>query len=274
VGEAISRVVNLNAGPLFDLARVAYSQTQTALERQPGQTQALVAIVFACAALEGFINEIGALARSIAKPLPAEGNLGAVLEEIENSHGSLGLKFDMARIVVTGESYGHGESPDQDFARLVTVRNLLVHLKEDERAAKADDTYSGEPRVLAQLRSANLVADLPAQVAGAASVVVWLSTRAVARWACNSVSDMVYSMLDSLPPGELKRTAELFYRTSFAPVAVSEGDGPVDVHYRVDIDRTVNGEPAPTSLRGASAQGSMGASGTNTARLGPPLADG
>ena len=75
-------------------------------------------------------------------------------------------------------------------------------------------------RLLDQLRAKNILAEHdPADYVGASPT--WLSvlsTRAVARWACNVASDVVLAVLDSIPESDCKHREEFFYRENFRRV--------------------------------------------------------
>jgi hypothetical protein len=78
-------------------------------------------------------------------------------------------------------------------------------------------------RVIDRLRSKSVLAqyDPAAYVGTAPNWLALLSTRAVARWACNVAAEIVGSVLDSIPASELKNLAEFFYRANFQLVGAA-----------------------------------------------------
>src|SRR5439155_18734314 len=51
------------------------------------------------------------------------------LQEIEESRGSLSLKYLIASQTLSGATFDKGSNPYQDFAILINLRNDLMHLK-------------------------------------------------------------------------------------------------------------------------------------------------
>jgi hypothetical protein len=62
-------------------------------------------------------------------------DLANVIQEIENDKGSIGLKYQMAYKIPSGHTFPRGESPFQEFQQLVSLRNLLVHLRPGDRVS-------------------------------------------------------------------------------------------------------------------------------------------
>jgi hypothetical protein len=90
---------------------------------------ALVSIVMAAAAAEAFINELGAYYRLGTTLQPAELACGEALAEVERGQGSTQLKFLLASLTLSGHMFEKGSKPFQDFSKLMTVRNSLMHPK-------------------------------------------------------------------------------------------------------------------------------------------------
>src|SRR5205809_7808207 len=89
-----------SAGAIFKLAVDAHERTAGATGREPGQLDAVTAVVMAEASLEAFINEAATLASIDAKfadPMPgAVRSFSRVLRENERSQGSIQLKYQMS----------------------------------------------------------------------------------------------------------------------------------------------------------------------------------
>jgi hypothetical protein len=101
----------------------------------------ITSIVMSALAVEAFINEL-AEAADMAQ-IGREGitscaliqlqDLANILKEAEDSQGSVTLKYQVAYLVISGGTFPRGRSPFQEFKQLVTLRNLLVHLKPGDR---------------------------------------------------------------------------------------------------------------------------------------------
>lgn len=183
----------LNSGILFSVAVSAFDRLKSApADKTGGQNDALVAILFAAATLEAFVMELALMAESDSalfghKPLQS---VAAVLDEIEHSRGSVRLKFLLAKVILGGETYDKGARPYQDFDTLFAMRDAIIHMKPEK--------ITGEPhKILRRLRAKDLCEDTEPGVT--ASWLGQISTRAVARWACNVVVEMVESLKACLP---------------------------------------------------------------------------
>lgn len=188
----------LNSGILFSVAVSAYERLKSApADKTGGQNDALIAILFSAATLEAFVMELGLMAESDSalfghKPLQS---LAPVLNETETSRGSIRLKFLLAKVMLGGETYDKGAQPYQDFDTLFAMRDTIIHLKPEK--------IMGEPhKILQRLRAKDLCEDAESGVI--ASWLAQISTRAVARWACNVVVEMVETLKASLPAASEK----------------------------------------------------------------------
>lgn len=97
---------------------------------------ALVAIVMAATAAEAFINELAGylhiLDETQADWAPIPPTLvacGDVVKDVEDSHGSVTLKYMVAAFALSGRTFDKGAAPFQDFVELIKLRNAIVHLK-------------------------------------------------------------------------------------------------------------------------------------------------
>ncbi len=183
----------LNSNILFCQARKAYLRTKGAPSEDAGQQDdALSAILFSAAALEAWIAELGLLTRMTVLPTsPTLAALGQAIEDIENSRGSVRLKYHIAMTLLTGKGYDRGAQPYQDFDLLFSLRDALVHMKPEKIAEPASERTRTE-RLVKRLSS--VAACVPQEKPGVSSWLSKMNTRSVARWACNtakSVQDSV-----------------------------------------------------------------------------------
>lgn len=112
-----------------------------AADSQALPASSITSIVMSALAVEAFINEL-AEAADMAQ-IGREGitsaalvqlqDLANALKEIEDSQGSVVLKYQMAYLILSGGTFQRDRSPFQEFKQLVTLRNLLVHLKPGDR---------------------------------------------------------------------------------------------------------------------------------------------
>jgi hypothetical protein len=198
----------LNASILFGIARGAYQDSK-----------ALVAIVLSVVALEAFINEMAEMASAAMPKAETEPQkiaaFAEILKYVEESRGSLEMKYNLAKWVCTGQFYEKDAKPYQDFADLIATRNALIHYKVLDKITFAEDGSASmaEPKILKRLESKGILADVPAGLN-----VAWIEkvgTSATARWACETAAAMVQSTIASLPEGLFKRVAEAGFGKSF-----------------------------------------------------------
>src|SRR5260370_6113810 len=93
---------------------------------------ALVAIVFAVAAFDGYLNEIAKVmvARLTSDPHkdhPRIQSLSLILPKLEEAHCQLELKLAVIDAVMGTEIWSAGTQPMQDLMLLVRLRNAIVH---------------------------------------------------------------------------------------------------------------------------------------------------
>jgi hypothetical protein len=219
----------VNSGYLFGIAKKAYERAKVAAkhERSHESLDPLISIVFAAAAGEAFISEIGELAQSAgvlgvgSEPREVQ-SVARVLSEVEDARGTTNLKFLLAKLALAGEPFDKGTNPYQDFAILIEVRNSLMHLKFDRiELVKTNELSIRHPPVITKLRSKNVLADVEG---GENTVTSWLlkiSTPAVARWSCNATAAIVKDIVESIPASDLREKANLFYYRFdvFSPVS-------------------------------------------------------
>src|SRR5258707_5137203 len=207
--------MNLHAGILFQSA-VAWSQpVSVSTEGIDARRQALAGILFAAISAETFVNEIEFIAGLNVQTFvtaPWLRALSALLEEAEESQASVLSKYQLAKFILSGETFPKGAVPFQDFALLVAIRNLTVHGKSEEAIVEKNDSGDfvwTEPKIMQRLRSAKLVTLNTSFLTIAAEefktsrfvtdVLDELTSQTTAVWACRSAAGMVNSILDAVP---------------------------------------------------------------------------
>lgn len=227
--------VFIEAGVLHEIALDAHQRCQPDPPRDRHDLAALTAITFSAFSLEAFINEVGSIASTASVQKvnpPAVATFGSAWTEVEESQGSLELKYMLARFVFAGAFYARGEAPFQDFANLLRVRNGLVHLKPKDRVIFREippDVWGDIERLkkdlerepFARLEKAQILEKLPNAIIRPApldahtSWTVRISTKTAARWACNVAADMIQSVLNFVPVCPFKNGLRVLYGDRF-----------------------------------------------------------
>lgn len=234
--------------PMFSIAVGTAKQIATPL-REPGQTAALVSVVFAAAALEAFLSEAAHLAElsttAVEEPTVVA-TFAQIMEEVERARASIQSKFQFANLILTGKSYERGSAPYQNFALLVEARNQLMHFKSGEYFLSVDgkSTVVDTLGVVEKLRSLDILCEAPPgfrievgeralffvpskvsnkTVEGQKEATVGftrlISTKATAEWACSAAAELVLDLLSKIPPSTWKDRMEHLFRPAFsAPV--------------------------------------------------------
>lgn len=215
----------VNGAVLFSRAKEAFerSKKSSTHDRQLGRMDAIDAVVFSVVALEGFINEVSELARQACSGIrndnpPSVETLGRLLREVEEKKGSLRLKFMLAHLVFTGRTYDTSSQPFQDFNLLIQLRNAIVHHKPDEFfTQEADGTIELKPaKLLSNLESKSILAEIESDVQ--TSWLNRIATSASARWACNTSSDVINSVMDIVPECHFKEQLKMLYQNHIKSV--------------------------------------------------------
>jgi hypothetical protein len=206
---------------ILDRARLAHGRITAADDLEPGQMDALDAIVFAAASTEAFINEFAAIAHERAArgstlvALPDDDRVqrtGRVLHDLEANRGAIRQKYSISHFLLCGQDYNKGAQPWQDFDALIRVRDAILHLRMDEFALdkEGNRTY---PKLVQGLSNRGILApDTPR------TTIPWIAivaTRSAAKWAINSACHIVISILDAVPSNDPLHTS---WRPGFQPM--------------------------------------------------------
>jgi hypothetical protein len=202
--------LRINADSLFRTARAAYlssvAHAEAPFSPPYGGSYPLVAVVFAAASLEGFINELAALApQHQSETMPPIGQFATLAAEADAGRASTKLKFQLAFLVFDGQPLDHGRQPYQDFDLLFAVRNEIIHLKEDPIYPTVPGGEPTLPKIARRLDSRRVKLNLPKTVNPLTgdyidgSFVSLLSTPEVAKWACETAANMVQAVCAVIP---------------------------------------------------------------------------
>ena len=217
-------VRSYSAGHLFYLAKAAYERTKGGKSPQEaGKSDAIVSIIFSASSLEAFINELPDMAKNdiehtgIKHPEAVKSFI-TIMNEIEDSRGSTRLKFLQAHLIFSEKTYEIDKKPFQDFSNLFKLRDAFLHLKpqgEYVTNSKNEFIRVATPKAITGLPK-NILAKFETKVIADWSSMV--STQAAAKWACDTASEMVISILRVIPDSFFKKSAIGAYGKSFQPV--------------------------------------------------------
>lgn len=211
-----------SVGHLFFLAKQAYERTKDERsDREPGKSDAIVSIIFSASALEAFINELADMASvmpHLQNPPESVQTFAYVMKELEDAKVSIRLKFILTKTIFTGTAFDKGQSLFQDFSLLFRIRDSFVHLKPQNEFKMAPDGHIVRvmaPKILEGLPK-NTLAKFDKKVV--ANWMSSISTQAVARWSCNTVTNMVHSIICILPDSHFRTEAIQAYGKTFQPL--------------------------------------------------------
>jgi len=183
----------INSGTLYRQARGAASQASLAGSKAQGDAR--IAVVFAFIALEAFINELA----DFANETPADTPLaifGSRMKDLNDAGASIGVRFQLAKWILSKEPFDTEGQPYQDFQLLIQLRNTIVHLPPDKTARDSSQPLVDSLKFLEALRQKGLARDSHDAVA---SFLAEVSTPEMARWACDTAAAMVRSIVEVLP---------------------------------------------------------------------------
>jgi hypothetical protein len=197
-----------NADLVFAVAQAA-TKRRIAQKRRSSRhpSDSLIAIVFSAAAIETFMNEVAAFATHATYDKTAVHEDPRVLQfaracaYIEESHGSTNLKVQAALEVFLTTPLAKGKQPYQDFALLMRIRNEIMHGGDDQFTGIIVNFQTGKvtskpPKLAKELASRGLKLGVER---GSGSLIQWLDSADVARWACNAAATVVGAVIDAVP---------------------------------------------------------------------------
>ena len=209
-----------NSGLMFEFARGAYDQIvhRSPQEQEPGQREAIIAIIFSAFALEAFINELGDFAvQHKGNTKGATSNfvttLAEVMSKLEETRVTVQFKFEWAKYLCLGQWPDRGARPYQDFALLVGLRNDLAHVKGVDIVQAIIEGKEQERRYPAILDK--LPKSILAPLSRNDPWIGTIQTLAAARWACNAAAKTVQWILADIPDANFKKTLEHVYSNNF-----------------------------------------------------------
>jgi len=179
---------------LFNIAKLSCeraSEGTSSLQR--GQSDSIVALFFAAATLEAFINELAEQGHNSQSDEMQR--IAGILDELEENRVQLGAKFLVLSQLLGGEVFRKDCQPYQDFQLLIETRNRIAHKKVEHLSFEPDKIVTRfSQRGLCKISP-------PTGPLSLDHLSHWLgdiATPAAARWACNVVARMVKTIGDHL----------------------------------------------------------------------------
>lgn len=194
--------VILNSFNLLSIAIEACKRCQKAAgtdRRKPGGREGHVAIVFAAAFAEAFINEIVDFARSPDHPSPPVNlilvRLVDALEIARTCRARTADKYQIAKKILTASEYDVGKRPFQDFSLLMRARNWIMHM---------EPQFDVQDDLAKKFHSRNILsADYPT---ANPDFMAAIDTPAFAGWSVLSAYSIANDTIESLPECIFKTT--------------------------------------------------------------------
>ena len=157
--------------------------------------QGLVAVVFAVAAAEAYINEVSHLVKQDTHLYPDTllVDFGAQMTQAVANKMSIEGKYLLASKLLA-QPFQKGKKPFQDLVTVIAARNFLVHQIPVPSEAIAHLEQVGIATKRATFRN-YLEEDEPM-----GSQVDALSNPTVARWACDTSANIIVAVMDMFPP--------------------------------------------------------------------------
>jgi hypothetical protein len=157
--------------------------------------QGPVAVVFAVAATEAYINEVSHLVKQDAYLYPDTPlvDFGAQMTQAVANKMSIEEKYLLASKLL-GQPFQRGQKPFQDLVTVIAARNFLVHQIPVLSEVIANLEQVGIATKRTTFRN-YLDEDEPM-----GSQVDALSNPTVARWACDTAANIIVAVMDMFPP--------------------------------------------------------------------------
>lgn len=189
---------------LFSIAvRTLQSIAADSQQSEPG---AMVCAVFAVAAVETFVYELGVGASDWLEDSEYTKlfrGLGALVRDMEESRFQLPTKLTWIARYLTGKVTDRGSGTFQEFETLVRLRNAIIHMKYSEETLMYEDgsiDFDGTPKVAFELESKGLI-PRPYRPSWMGAIC----NRRIAVWSTETANNMISALLNMLPASQFKK---------------------------------------------------------------------
>ena len=193
------------------IAASARDAARAAVKEDPSKwpSETIVAILMSALATEAFINELGPLMSLEVKDwddglLPQKPllmNMSALLEEAEKGRAPVTFRYQVAAMALTGRTLPISNNPFQDFNDLLTLRNLLVHLRPGDMIDEQGNVVP-TAKVIKNFQQRGLTHRRPATGQRTRLGMSWLNdleTDRMATWAYATAWGIIAEVVGMLP---------------------------------------------------------------------------
>ncbi len=194
-----NRPILIRTGSIFNLAASAYKRSHS------DSSESLTTILFSFIGLESFINILAeSISESFVESPSQVITLSKILTELDISKQSIATKYQITRLILSGELYDKGAFPFQDFNCLVKIRNALIHSKpvrltNQTKEIKPSNAY---PKFIRHLTSKRIIPE-PKKIP-LSSWESLISVPEVAYWSYKTAYDMIISIIEVFPKCTIK----------------------------------------------------------------------
>ncbi len=186
------------SGNLLSIAYEAARRADASARDAPDHltNDALVAIVLAASAAEGFLND---LVGAIGRAGDAFGPLAAVaeaLDSMDEERCSVRARYLAAGVLLGCDALRKGKEPFQSFDDVSALRNAIVHVKPIDL-----DEANRPARIAAALGQRGIARQVPPRQPDAPTGEPWLAqirTPETAWWAADSASALMIQLAESV----------------------------------------------------------------------------
>jgi hypothetical protein len=196
------------------IAREARDRATEIMSANPDMipSESLIAIVMSALTVEAFINELGEAAdmegirrENMTSPtLDMLRGLAKEIAAVEASRGSTASKYQAASQVLSGYAFPRGLLPFQDLQKLLSLRDLLVHLRPGDQV-EADGNIVPRINLIRSFQQAGLTRTRDRRpghdVPGGMSWLNEIETAAMATWAYAAACGIIRAIGRTLPQG-------------------------------------------------------------------------
>lgn len=218
--KAQTKTYAISAPQLYKGAVNACKRAKASTSESDVREHSMAAVLQACTALEGLINELAQLTRK-ALTFPSNRQLRTfadLLCQAEDAHCPVRLKYQMALASLVGYTFKKDRDPYRDFDLLFSVRDRLMH----HRLEGLEDPH----KLVDRLHEIGLCDER-----GADPSAAWFETALTvptAIWACNAAAKMAAAIRKAFTIAtedlgvETPAKLSAVFVTGFEPVADEE----------------------------------------------------
>jgi hypothetical protein len=173
--------------------------------------EAIVAILMSALATEAFINELAEWTDMTTETRSSGASaiydllrdVANSLAEVETDKGSTALKYQVTAKMLSGSTFPRGQAPFQDFRDLLSLRDLIVHLRPGDTVGP-EGNVSPRARLIRNFQQGGLTRTRGQQPGLDSPGMSWLmeiQTASMAAWAYQAGAGIISALGRMLPTG-------------------------------------------------------------------------